>query len=94
MTWVTAISYLNESLPVLVVFIIIWLAVLQRDVSQIKGLLSNHITDTNKKIDDLKEDINKKIDNLKDDINKKIDDLKDDIREVRQDMKELLKRKI
>ena len=83
MTWVTAISYLNESLPVLVVFIMIWLAVMQRDVSHIKGLLSNHITDTNKKIDDLKEDIHKKI-----------DDLKEDIREVRQDMKELLKRKI
>ena len=72
MTWVTAISYLNESLPVLVVFIIIWLAVLQRDVSQIKGLLSNHITDTNKKIDNLKEDIREIRQDMKELLKRKI----------------------
>ncbi len=70
-----------------------WAWMLSAKINPIKELLTNHITDTNKKIDDLQSSTNQKIDDLQSSTNQKIDDLKSDIKEVRQDIKELLKRK-
>ncbi len=52
---------------------------LEAKIENIKELLANHITDTNKKIDDLRQDTNKKF-----------DDLRQEIKEIKKMIYELL----
>ncbi len=55
----SAISgFFEQSVPIGVVAILIFQAVLSRDVKYINEKLDNHITDTNKKIDSLSSDLN------------------------------------
>ena len=57
---------------------------INNQLQRISDLLSNHITDTNKKIEDLKVDTHHRIDGT----NRRIDDLRQDMNTLRQDMKE------
>ena len=53
---------------------------LKAEIAPIKVALDNHITDTNKKIEDLKTDTNKQFDNLR-------QDMKEGFKEIKEAMK-------
>ena len=72
-------AFFEQSMPIGIVGIIVYLAIISRDMKHIKEILSNHITDTNKKIDALRIDTNNKIDVLRTDTNKNIDVLRTDM---------------
>ena len=50
---------------------------LKAQIQPIKEILTNHITDTNKKIDDIKTDTNKRLDHLR-------EDMKDGFKEIKE----------
>ena len=60
---------------------------INNQLQRISDLLSNHITDTNKKIEDLKIDTNEKFR----DTNRRIDDLRQDMKEGFKEIKEAIK---
>ena len=97
-TFLNILNTFNSNVPIWAVILIIFLVYMRNDIKLIRldiklirKDLSNHITDTNKKIDSLSGDMNNKVDNLRGDMNKRIDLLSEDLREVRQDIKELVK---
>ena len=45
------LSFINPVVPMGTVALLVWMAVMSRDIAHIKENLSNHITDTNKKIE-------------------------------------------
>ena len=55
-------GFFEQSVPIGVVVLIVYVVKLDQNMKHIRELLSNHITDTNKKIDDT----HKKIDQLSD----------------------------
>ena len=57
MSWLNISSFFDQSVPLLIVGIIVYQAIMSRDLKHLKELLSNHVTDTNKKIDELKTEI-------------------------------------
>ena len=67
------LAFFEQSMLIGMVGIIVYLTIISRDMKHIretlkdiKGTLNNHITDTNKKIDELRIDTNNKIDRLSD----------------------------
>ncbi len=108
-TFLNILNTFNSNVPIWAVILIIFLVYMRNDIKLIRldiklirKDLSNHVTDTNKKIDSLSGEMNNKIDSLKTDLNnqsdilrsdmnKRIDLLSEDLREVRQDIKELVK---
>ena len=61
-------NYLGDKVPIGTVAVLCLLVYLVIEMRYIKRDLSNHITDTNKKIDDLKKDMNDGFKDLKDDM--------------------------
>ena len=53
----TISSFFGKSVPIGVVFLIAHQVYLANEIKHIRKDLSNHITDTNKKIDDLKQEM-------------------------------------
>ena len=95
-----------ETLQPLAIFLVLYTGfifwvfgwMLKSQTEPIKELLSNHITDTNKKIedtnkkiDDLRIDTNKQIEALRIDTNKQIEDLRTEMKDLRVEIKEDLK---
>ena len=60
------LAFFEQSMLIGMVGIIVYLTIISRDMKHIKEILNNHITDTNKKIDELRIDTNKKFDRLND----------------------------
>ena len=56
MDFTAILNWFDPAVPVGIVAIIIYLVVLGRDMKHIRGLLSNHVTGTEKKINELKQD--------------------------------------
>ena len=76
MSWSVLLSLFDQAVPIGIVAIIIYMAIMSRDMRHIRKDLDNHITDTNKKIDKLDNRIDKLENNIKTDlrdINSKID---------------------
>ena len=68
MNWSVILGLFDQAVPIGIVVIIIYMAIMSRDMRHIRKDLDNHITDTNKKIDKLENnmgtdlrDINRKI---------------------------------
>ena len=68
MSWSVILGLFDQAVPIGIVAIIIYMAIISRDMKHIRKDLDNHITDTNKKIDKLEDnmradlrDINSKI---------------------------------
>ena len=57
---------------------------LKSQIQPIKEILTNHITDTNKKIDDLKTETNKKLDHFREDMITLRQDMKDGFKEIKE----------
>ncbi len=63
---------LNQGLPIDLILLVLFIYMLfkmnsmSKDIGRIDQKLDNHITDTNKKIDSLKNDMNTKIEKLSD----------------------------
>ena len=100
MTWESISSFFGQSVPFFIVWIIVYQAIMSRDLKHLKELLSNHVTDTNKKIDKLETSTNEKINELKagfkeleTSTNEKFDELKNStnekIDELKTEFKEL-----
>ena len=82
------LNFFDHSVPIGVLFMVVYLVRMGRDINHLNEKLDNHITDTNKKTDHLSNQVqvqitntNKKIDHLGDkfhaqitDIHKKIDE--------------------
>ena len=74
-------AFFEQSVPIGIVGIIVYLAIISRDLKHINEKLDNHITDTNKKIDDLRQDVKEAF--------KEIQTLKDGQNDIKSDMKEI-----
>ncbi len=61
-------SFFDQSVPIGVVFLIVYMVKIGQSVKYIDEKLENHVTDTNKKIDGLKSDMNLRFDDLKKDM--------------------------
>ncbi len=81
-TLLAILTTFNSAVPIWAVAMLVILIFIVIDMRYIRRDLSNHITETNKKI----EKLDKKIEDTK-------KELQSDIKEIRQDIKELLKRK-
>ena len=57
MNLTTISAFFDQSVPIGVVFIVVYLIRMGRDLKHINEKLDNHITDTNKKIDELRQDV-------------------------------------
>ncbi len=57
-------GFFEQSVPIGVVAILIFQAIMSRDIKHINEKLGNHITDTNKKIDGLGDHIDKQSDRI------------------------------
>ena len=66
-------AFFDSSVPFGVMAIIVYLALMSRDIKQIQKDLSNHITDTNKKIDNLRQDMKEGLNKQSDRIDKQSD---------------------
>ena len=70
-------AFFDQSVPIGIVFIVVYLVRMGRDIKHIQKDLSNHITDTNKKIDNLRQETNSRFDNLRQETNSRFDRLSD-----------------
>ena len=77
----TVSAFFDQSVPLGVVFIVVYLIRMGRDLKHINEKLDNHITDTNKKIDDLRQDVKENF--------KETQTLKQGQIELKSDMKEI-----
>ena len=84
------LSVFSQAVPVWDVAVLICLVIIFRDLKHLKELLSNHVTDTNKKIDELKMDTAKKIDELKIDTAKRLDKFEDSVKTELKEIKNKL----
>ena len=58
-------SFFDQSVPIGVVFLVVYIVKLDQNIKHIKEILNNHITDTNKKIDNLRTDIKETLTEIK-----------------------------
>ena len=94
MSLANILSLIADAAPVLLVFIIgviVFQAIMSRDIKHLKELLSNHITDTNKKIDKLENSFKAEINSQTVKIDKLEASFKTEIKEIRADFKTELK---
>ena len=94
-----------EAAPAVFVLVLICCILFTYIIMKLKHIdksLNNHITDTNKKIDMIREaiirefnqqreDFNQKFDQQREDFNQRFIVLEEDVREIRKDIKELIK---
>ena len=73
MSFTDILSFFDQSVPIGVVALLIYMAVMGRDVKHINKSLDNHVTDTNKKIDDLKKDLGSQINRIEEKLDRLIE---------------------
>ncbi len=57
-------AFFDQSIPIGIVFIIIYLVKMGQKINYVEKHLNNHITDTNKKIDHLTNDMNNRFNDM------------------------------
>ena len=68
MSWSVLLSLFDQAVPIGIVAIIIYMAIMSRDMRHIRRDLDNHITDTDKKIDKIDTKIDKLENNMRADL--------------------------